>query len=422
MRLSGPGVERALSGVVAEVPPLSAGVHACSLRVADRLMIPCLVLRFVAPASYTGEDAAEVQLPGNPALVERTLARLLAQDGVRLAEPGEFSARAYMNGRLTIAQAEGVAATIAARTAEDLDAARRLLSGCTGERYREWADEIATLLALVEAGVDFADQEHVVPIAPADLIDRLSALVAEIGGELHGESPASLRGSDRAAAALVGPPNAGKSTLFNALLGRRRAVVSDVPGTTRDVLREPLDLSPDAPGAPGVDLLDLPGLDAATHGPIDAEAQRAARAALRAADAIIHCDPTGRYAPIEDVPAAVPVIRVRTKADLPGSEHGGLPVCALDGWNLGPLRRAIADSVGVPTGSLLSRHRRALALTLRGLEEAGTLVTNDSRSLGAPELVADALRAALDAIGELTGRVTPDDVIGRVFASFCVGK
>ncbi|MCW5777709.1 MAG: 50S ribosome-binding GTPase, partial [Phycisphaeraceae bacterium] len=228
--------------------------------------------------------------------------------------------------------------------------------------------------------------------------------------------------SDRATVALVGPPNAGKSTLFNALLGRRRAVVSDVAGTTRDALREPLDLSQDAPGAPAVDLLDLPGLDGVAHGPIDAEAQRAARLVLRGADAIVHCDPGGRFAPIEGEPSGAPIIRVRTKADLPASDGGGLPVCALDGWNLGPLRRAIADSVGAPAGTMLPRHRRGLAFALRGLEDAGSLTANDAHSLGAPELVADALRSALDAIGELTGRVTPDDVIGRVFASFCVGK
>ncbi|HRQ72104.1 MAG TPA: 50S ribosome-binding GTPase [Phycisphaerales bacterium] len=422
VRLSGAGVERALAVVLADAPPSSAGMHACLLRVADRLTIPCLALRFVAPASYTGEDSVEVQLPGNPALVERTLAVLLAVDGVRLAEPGEFSARAYLNGRLTITQAEGVAATIAARSRDELDAARRLLSGDTGERYGAWADEIATLLALVEAGVDFADQEDVVPIVPGDLRRRLGALVGEIGAELHGEFRARLGASDRATVALVGPPNAGKSTLFNALLGRRRAVVSDVAGTTRDALREPLDLSQDAPGAPTVDLLDLPGLDGVAHGPIDAGAQRGARASLGAVDAIIHCDPTGRFASIEGAPAAVPILRVRTKADLPGRGGGGLAVCALDGWNLGPLRRAIADAVGAPAGSMLPRHRRALAFALRGLEDAGSLTANDAHSLGAPELVADALRSALDAIGGLTGRITPDDVIGRVFASFCVGK
>jgi tRNA modification GTPase len=396
---------------------------------------PVLLLLYPSPSSYTGDHAAEILLPGNPNLVERVMGTLLTREGVRLATPGEFSARAYLNGRLTLAQAEGIAATIAARTDEELAAAESLLNGDTGRVFGAWADELAMSLALVEAGIDFTDQEDVVPITPEVLAHRLATLAHAIGDHLG-----SVRGSEHrdalATVALAGPPNAGKSTLFNALLGRRRAVVSPVAGTTRDVLAERLELGGDAPGADPVMLLDLAGLDATAGGVIDADAQERAREALAHADVVVHCDPTGRFdTPIRG-PGGRAVIRARTKSDLSFPRHldtsapRHLPLCALDGTNLATLRRAIADAASLaPSGhatsaSLLPRHRRALTLTLDHLRAALTLVQprRHERALAAPELTAGALRSALDSLSELTGQVTPDDIIGRVFATFCVGK
>ncbi|TVQ33109.1 MAG: hypothetical protein EA376_03375 [Phycisphaeraceae bacterium] len=414
--------------------------------------LPALLVRFAAPSSYTGEDSAEFQLPGNPALLERLLGALLAIEGVRIADPGEFTARAFLNGRLTIEQAEGVALTIGAANEAQLDAGARLRSGEVGALYRRMADELAGALALVEAGVDFTDQEDVVAISPDDLLARLDALLEEIDGRLAGAGAAES--SDALpVVALVGPPNAGKSTLFNALLGRRRAVVSEAPGTTRDAIEETLDLAQDA-AAPGlaVRLVDLAGLDEAigARSRADEASQRAAREAIERADVLILCDPDGRFQLGIALPEQKPTLRVRTKADLPGignadpgtqntahrtqntelntQNSSPLSVCALDGWNLGALRRAIADaaqtSKGAATMTLLPRHQRALERAREGLGEARSLAAPDagSRHLSGAELAAQSMRRALDAIGEIAGAVPPDDVIGRIFASFCVGK
>jgi tRNA modification GTPase len=352
--------------------------------------------------------------------LERVLARALQVPGVRHAEPGEFTARAYLNGKLTLEQAEGVAATVAARTDEQLASARDLLAGTAGARYRGWADELTTLLALVEAGIDFTDQEDVRAIEPGDLALRLERVRDQLRSFLG-----AAGGTERAHAlprvVLFGAPNAGKSTLFNALLGRRRAVVSGVAGTTRDVLAEELDLSRDAPGSGCVLLTDLAGLDESDVGGTAAEAQTRARTALAGADVIVHCDPAGDFGALD---AGALVIRVRTKADVPAhrvDSEDALAVCALDGWNLGALRRAIADAAwsrrAAGLAALLPRHRRAI----ESMESSVGAGMDLARGADAAEL-AGHLRMALDAAGELVGRIAPDDILGRVFATFCVGK
>ncbi|MEC9374473.1 MAG: GTPase [Planctomycetota bacterium] len=377
IRVSGPDV----MGVVAALlrPARSeSGAFITRIDLGEGVDLPALAILFRAPRSYTGEDGLELQIPGNPHLVERVLGRLCAEAGVRPAAPGEFTARAFLNGRLSIEQAEGVALTIAARNDAELAAAARLRSGAQGEAYRRLADDLTGALALVEAGMDFSDQEDVVPIAPAQLTERLDGMIAAL--ESMGASGAAQSGGE-ARVALVGAPNAGKSTLFNALLGRARAVVSEEAGTTRDVIVEPLDLSRDLPGAAPALLMDLAGLDEAlgARSAADRASQDAARRAIESADALILCDPSGRF----DVPVWIdvggrPVVRVRTKADLPGGGSGGegLAVCALDGWNLGALRRAIADAAeagpggGAAEAALLPRHRRALDAALGWLREA----------------------------------------------------
>jgi tRNA modification GTPase len=461
LRLSGPGTAALLArlGVPAPDVPgcrcvrLQLPATGATPSAPATLPLPALLLRFVAPRSCTGEDAAELLIPGNPLLIDRLLSTLvhLGVERVREAEPGEFSARAYLHGKLTLAQAEGVAMTIAADSAQALAAARAAASGESGARYADWSDRAAHLLALVEAGIDFADQEDVVPIAGPVLAARAKTLAEEIlsaTGTPDLAPPRAAREADAdplPVALLWGAPNAGKSTLFNALLGRPRALASPTPGTTRDLLAEPLAL----PDGARLLLTDAPG--AADPGPGTDPLDRAARARARDAAAaghasiIIWCDPTGRFLPEHAPPASTEpapvVLRVRTQADRPPLFTSPVPprsptpptppaastieVCALDGRGLPALLEALGHALATaapgPPG-LLPRHRRAFRRAAGQLALAAELASADAAGLARPELIAAALREALDALSELTGRLDPDAIIGRVFATFCIGK
>ncbi len=428
VRLSGPGVFPLLHSVMKGAVPCERGARPALLS-AEKLTLPVLLACFPAPHSYTGEDAAEIQCPGNPTLVDRLLRAITVKEGVRLAEPGEFTARAYLARRLSLEQAEGVAATIAAANQDQLDAARDLLEGRTGKAYRAWSEELATLLALVEAGIDFTDQEDVVAISADALRMRLQVLKAEI--EQHAGVRAGAEAQNALPrVALVGAPNAGKSTLFNAMLGRQRAVMSPVAGTTRDVLVEEIDLSAESPGAGSVLLEDLAGLErgrSPESSIASAAAQTAARQAVADADLLVWCDPAGLFEAFDNPLPAKPMLRVRTFGDQPVSQptREDLAVCSVDGWNLGLLRRAIAErAVGgraAGISALLPRHRRAMTGARHRLEDALTCIGGGSR-LTSPEVVALTLRHGLDELGELVGHISPDEVLGRVFAAFCVGK
>jgi tRNA modification GTPase len=419
IRLSGPDAFPAINTLLAAPLPRARDLAAVALRIGQHAL-PCLVLTFPGPASFTGEDTVELLLPGGPAILRRVVDLLLGTGLAHPAAPGEFTARAYLAGRMTLAQAEGIGAIINAASSAELTLARRVLAGETGLLITAWCDEVATLLALTEAGIDFTDQEDVRAIEPDDLARRAAA-VSDAARAMLGASRGTESADHAPRVVLAGPPNAGKSTLFNTLLGRPRATVSDRAGTTRDALSEPLDLSAVAPGAGEITLVDLAGLDEAlsARSASDRASQAAALAAIDTADAVVWCDPRGRF---DAAPARDNLIRVRTKADLPGDvPDAALCVCAFDGYNLGPLRRAIADlAFGRAAGGACAvpRHRRLLRSAAESLDDA----VRAARSEASPELVAASLRAALDDLGEIIGRVTPDDVLGRIFATFCVGK
>ncbi|MFO0835292.1 MAG: GTPase [Phycisphaerales bacterium] len=463
VRLSGPGVPNVVRAIAGEIAPRTGAAGVVRLGDAEgggvSRELPVLCVRFAAPASYTGEEMLELSLPGNPTLVERVIDAIIrGVDGagansdatgacIRRAEPGEFSARAFLHGKLSLEQAEGAAGIIAARTSDQLAAADRLLRGTTGERYRAWTDELATLLALVEAGIDFTDQEDVVAIAPAELARRARAIDDAIAREL---GPTRSRAAPGAlpVVLIVGEPNAGKSTLFNALLGARRAIESPQRGTTRDVLREELDLGAHIPGAGPVMLCDSAGLDESiATGPSEHAAQAATQAALADADVVVHCDPSGGFAHAGAIAphASAPIIRVRTKSDrgsspaissptarvgessfLPPIDAASsvIPVCALDDWNLPLLRRAIADAAGVggSEGLAVARHAAALRAAHANLARLVGGIDPRVRALSNPEIVAESLREALDHLGAISGRLTTEDILGKVFSTFCVGK
>jgi tRNA modification GTPase len=439
IRGSGAGLFEAIAPHVARPDPArpARGLMRARVRIGP-LDVPALAMICPAPHSYTGEDALELQLAGNPVLLERIIDGLLAsarQRGldVRRAEPGEFTARAYLNGKMDLIEAEAVAAMIAARSDAELRAARMLSSGALSRLAHELADDLAGALALVEAGIDFTDQEDVVAILPRDLHGRLTDLRDRIDSMLrHAVGMESLEAIPWVV--LTGAPNAGKSTLFNALLGRRRAVVSDIAGTTRDVLAEPLAIDT-AHGKAEVMLVDLAGADEA-ESLVSRAMQLAAGEARRRAELILHCVPAGEVRP--DVRGRE--IVVTTKMDLHAASRGGpraigLCVSALQGQGLNEVRQLIAARLAARAVSLdadlmvmLARHESALRAARAHLAEAIDVVGaalgsgRDDRHLASPELAAASMRAALDQLAGLAGAITPDDVLGRVFASFCIGK
>lgn len=410
--LAPPGVRRGCFAAAFRLAPLGGREH-----FGPPLRLPVRVIWMPGPASFTGEDTLELLISGSSLIIRRVMGEILRIPGVRHAGPGEFSARAYLNARLSLEQAEGVAAGIAAQNAAELAAAHDLSSGRTGAAYASIAEEIATLLALVEAGIDFTDQEDVRAISSLDYARRVGALLEALtrmgdGGHTRETAPLVV---------LAGPPNAGKSTLFNALLGRERAIAAPIAGTTRDVLIEPLTLT-DGARQLAVRLADTAGLDEVS-GPPTTEIARAAaakaREAVAAADLVLRCDSGASRARSAGEGSLSRELHVRTFADRPAPDHrADIEVCALDGFGLHALRRAMLDrlagSRGANAAALVPRHAETLRQTAAALTEG----------LGShhPETIAQSLRLALDAIGEIAGRITPDDVLGRVFSRFCVGK
>ena len=411
-------------------PPPPRRLSRVSLPIPDQ-PLAALAIYHPAPRSYTGQDTLELQIPGNPALLERVLHEVLhavqrALGRGRLAEPGEFTQRAFTAGRIDLTKAEGIAATISATADAQLEAARLLRTGRLGRWSVELVDELGMALALVEAGIDFTDQEDVSPISPRDLDARLARLEASLNDLLRRSRSWSAIES-LPWVVLIGPPNAGKSTLFNALLGRTRAVVSDIAGTTRDVLAEPLRI-----GDGEVMLVDVAGLDRA-EGLIDRAMQKAAADAIQRAELALVLDPH-----MPPPRADLPLIRLRPKSDLMEARDAGLPdndnilaISARSGHGLRELRSRIADAISdravALSGEMLAlqpRHQAEIDASLQALAQARALLHPQlpARVLSRMELIAATMRDALDHLGALGGQLSPDDVLGRIFSTFCIGK
>ena len=430
IRISGPGVLQVLGHLLedAACPP-----RILTLVRLRKPALPALLLRFESPASYTGDDLAELQLPGNAALLDRVLRQAINTPNTapRLAEPGEFTFRAYAGGKLDLTQAEGIGATISAVSDSQLAAATLLRQGKLGQTAETLVDQLGNLLALVEAGIDFTDQEDVTPI-PANVLEpKISSLTGELDTLLsRSRSWGAIESLPRVV--LVGPPSSGKSTLFNRLLGRERAITDATPGTTRDALAEPMQLA-DPHGPVGeVMLVDLAGIDTALNDQAlspDRVAQQVVHETIRKADLLLRVSDDGQW-PLLDSPAAK--ISVLTKCDQPGRTESAnaIRVSAHTGLGIESLKDAIATELASPAVSI---HADLLALQPRheqAINDAASALkqTHQRLSTSAPdrlddiELLADSMRAALDALASLGGRLTPDQVIGRVFATFCVGK
>jgi tRNA modification GTPase len=431
------------------------------------LKIPAWVYRFRSPHSYTGEDLVEFHLPGSPVLARMLLDELL-RAGARAADPGEFTARAYFNGRIDLTAAEGVAATIAATGERELAAARQLLAGELARRLAPVMDLLADTLALLEVGIDFSE-EDVTFLSSEQVRNRVGGADAMLA-TLLAESARFERLAHEPQVVLVGRPNAGKSTLLNALAGRERAVVSPVAGTTRDVLSAEVTLRRGT-----VHVVDVAGLDD-EHAPAGDEIEQKMRAhalrAIEAADVVILIEDSADVRPRLIVPRK-PSLVVHSKADLlrddvllpspgtPGEGHGeGLRCDSLNSNEQGraanphpnPLpeyrerakgRATAPEVIGASalTGRGLDLLKlrldtlcfgdatpgAALALNLRhvrAIDEARAALrrTIDQPPNARAEFLALELREALDALGAVLGRITPDDLLGRIFAGFCIGK
>jgi tRNA modification GTPase len=373
-----------------------------------------LVLSFPAPGSYTGEDVAELHLHGGPAVVRSVLGALGRIDGLRPAEPGEFTRRALMNGRMDLAQVEGLGDLLAAETAAQRDQALAAMGGALGRLAEGWRRDLVRTLALIEATIDFADEE-----LPGDLLLRCCADLNRVAGAMRCELAGSRmaeRVRDGFEVALVGRPNVGKSTLLNALAGRDAALTSEIAGTTRDVLEVRLDL-----GGLALTLLDMAGLREATG---RVEGLGVARARERAAAADLRVFLVNDRSEVSSlgIECRPGDITVLAKADLRRPDQGpavsGVTGAGIDRllWEIaGVLRERAARA----TTASHARHRTAIERAVAAVERAGAeLEMPEART----ELVAEELRAALRALDFLVGRVDVEAVLDVIFQSFCLGK
>ena len=476
IRISGPRAGDALTALTgkASIPRKAMLV---TVRDGQDEIDQAVALWFPAPHSETGENVAELQTHGGRAVIEATLAALSRIDGLRPAEAGEFTRRGFENGKLDLAQVEGLADLVMADTPAQRRQALRQLKGLIGERAEAWRRRLTEALAMVEAGIDFSDE--------GDVPDNMTAPALKIGRELVTEIEAVLADSGRGerlreglVVAIAGPPNAGKSTLLNRLAKREAAIVSPYAGTTRDVIEVHLDL-----GGYPITLLDTAGIRP-TDDPVEAEGVRRAEARAAEADLVLWLSEDGVDAPVAASGKAV--WRLQTKVDLPGgprseqrltrseagfsssdrepvndlvptfirqaltisghsltavrnespsggsqrteSETAGPPrtfrLSAVTGEGLDALVAALTSEAAAQLGgggeSVLitrARHRRVLQDTFDALKRATTI--QDFRQ---DEVVAEELRLAAAALGRLTGRIDVEDVLDVIFRDFCVGK
>jgi len=413
VRIDGPS-STAILGALAPVPEPRIATHT-SLHHAGELLDDCVVTRFAAPHSFTGNDLVEITLHGNPLLVERVIAACVAL-GARIAEPGEFSERAVLNGKLDLVQAESIADLINARTALQAKLSLSHLSGTLSRTATSIRESLLHVISRLEAALDFSEEGYEF-ISRAEARTTLERALAETAAlaDTYRRGHASQAGLS---AVILGRPNAGKSTLLNRLVGSDRAIVTPIPGTTRDIVRETIEIG----GLP-VTLADTAGLREGAD-VVEGIGIERARDAARRADIILYLvDSAVGITADDELERFHDALVIWTKTDLKPAPHDalGISVAAERGIDtlLSRLDGLVRERFAAPEGSLVNeRQRQAVAGCAEGLQAALQSI-DEGRD---EQLVLVDLYRASTSLGLLTGAITRDEVFSEIFAKFCIGK
>ena len=428
VRVSGPSTAAIAKALIGRLPP-ARSAHYCGFRDhTDTVIDRGIALYFPAPASFTGEDVLELQGHGGPVVMDMLLAATLER-GARPARPGEFSERAFLNGRMDLSQAEAVADLIDSGSRTAARSAMRSLEGAFSERVRALADALTQVRAHIEACIDFPDEE-IDFLSDPQLERRLKSLSDQLAAT-RATAGRGVMLKEGVRVVLAGQPNVGKSSLMNLLAGRDTAIVTDIPGTTRDVIREHIQLD----GLP-LHVIDTAGIRTPGDA-VEEHGVERAWGAIEIADALLLVvdDRTGMDDADRDIlartPAGVTRIVVNNKIDLSGADSAvvrtddvvHVRLSAVTGDGVEALESTLKECVGYELGddgSFMARRRH-----LDALQRAAVAVdTADEvlRNRRAGELAAEELRQAHQALGEITGQVTSDDILGEIFSRFCIGK
>jgi tRNA modification GTPase len=420
VRVSGPQAGTVLTSLAGGLPVPRQATRALLRDAASLPVDDAVVLWFPAPASATGEDVAEFHVHGGRAVLAALFATLSGFENVRAAEPGEFTRRAFENGKLDLSEAEGLDDLIHADTDRQRRQALRQLKGLLGDKARDWRAQIIEASALIEARIDFADEGDV----PAELIAPALAKVKVLLGEIEEVLAAEGRSErlrDGLVVAIAGPPNVGKSTLMNALARREVAIVSPHAGTTRDVIEVALDLD----GYP-VTVIDTAGIRE-TGNPVEQEGVRRAKARAAEADLVLWLTDSQQEKIMSDGEAPVWIVRNKIDLDAAVDSWGGpadakFRISARQGDGIGELVAGLIayarDYFGASEGGMIGRERQR-----KLLQQTAVSLQRSIDAVGSgEELVAEELRAAAQSLGRLLGRVDVEDVLDAIFGKFCVGK
>ncbi len=432
IRVSGSAATSTVASLAGAMPPARQASLRSFRRADGTVLDEGLLLYFPAPHSFTGEDVVELQAHGSPVALGEIL-EALCEAGARIARPGEFSERAFLNGRMDLAQAEAVADLIEASSRAGARAASRSVQGEFSRKIDTAVEALISLRVLLEAALDFSDEE-VPAAAPAVLLTKLQALADDIAAVLHA-SQQGRRLREGMRVAIAGQPNVGKSTLLNRLAGVDAAIVSPHAGTTRDVLRESVLVD----GLPLI-IIDTAGLRE-TADPIEREGIRRARSEIAQAELVLllvddrDTDLAAQLrlvqAELSDRETTLPILIVRNKCDLSGGEpgttntyreHTSIRVSATSGDGLDTLKTAIRTRAGLDDSS--TQMFSARARHVESLQEAALHIRLARHHAGTQDavLVAEELRLAQRALETITGRFGSEELLGRIFSSFCLGK